>query len=57
MMNQALTLAQKTAVQKTRWDDQAETYAEVIIRKDRRDMSSQQVVSAISKHKSLTDGE
>ena len=55
-MHQALTLTQKTAVTKARWDDQAETYAEVIIRKDRHDLSSQQVVSAVCNHKKLAHG-
>lgn len=50
---QALDAAQITAQQQTNWDRHADTYTEVVIRKDENDAATIQVTSAITDHKEL----
>ncbi|DBB01595.1 hypothetical protein WJX77_000795 [Trebouxia sp. C0004] len=48
--------AKVTAEQKAIWDDQAETYAELILSNDPGDHASKQVLDAITKHRQLAAG-
>ena len=50
---QAVNAAQVTAQQQTNWDRHADTYAEVVIRRDENDAATTQVTSAITDHEEL----
>lgn len=48
--------AKVTAEQRVKWTDHTPVYTDLIIRKDKHDWASQQVITAVTKHSSFPAG-
>lgn len=54
---QAGNAAQITAHQQASWDNHVDAYDEALISKDLKDAATDQVISAIKKHRQLAKGQ